>query len=327
MMKHFLFVAACFSTFYLMARGESNPWRFSVGPAWRSQVKTSLSGDVTVPLGNASHTVEYDKDIEGTSSWTVNDVVTKPDPDKSLPAGTMIYAVQSMRTETTITPGVNSASMTSSEEDSPLGFKMGVGYDFYNDDNLTIGFDLKFAAFWDMESAVSGFAGGGIVRVKTAYDYFLFESGPYPGDSDDFSYALPTTTPHLPYREELSDVSAMLSPSSVRAMLTSDLYQIGVGPRLGWSAFKWLDVYVGVSLLCNIAAVDFDVKSVGESVVECKFGVGVDMGFTAWVSENFGLYAEVGYEWSDESSVRNGGLSAEVDYSSLIVSVGGVVRF
>ena len=304
MMKHFLFVAACFSTFYLMARGESNPWRFSVGPTWRSQVKASLSGDVTVPLVNASYTVEYDKDIEGTSSWTVNDVVTKPDPDKSLPAGTMIYAVQSMRTETTITPGVNSASMTSSEEDSPLGFKMGVGYDFYNDDNLTIGIDLK-----------------------TAYDYFLFESGPYPGDSDDFSYALPTTTPHLPYREELSDISTMLSPSSVRAMLTSDLYQIGVGPRFGWSVFKWLDVYAGVSVLCNIAAVDFDVKSVVESAVECKFGVGVDMGFTAWVSEDFGLYAEVGYEWIDESSIRNGGLSAEVDYSSLIVSVGGVVRF
>jgi hypothetical protein len=82
-----------------------------------------------------------------------------------------------------------------------------------------------------------------------------------------------------------------------------------------------------VSALCNIAAVDLEVNGRGESVTECRFGVGADVGLAAWLSENIGLYAEVGYEWINEPTVRNGGMSAEIDYSSLIVSTGLMVRF
>jgi hypothetical protein len=74
-------------------------------------------------------------------------------------------------------------------------------------------------------------------------------------------------------------------------------------------------------------AVDFDVNSRGESATECRFGAGADIGLAAWLSENIGLYAEVGYEWIDEPTVRNGGMAAELDYSSLIVSTGLMVRF
>jgi hypothetical protein len=42
---------------------------------------------------------------------------------------------------------------------------------------------------------------------------------------------------------------------------------------------------------------------------------------------NIGLYAEVGYEWIDEPTVRNGGMLAEIDYSSLIVSTGLILKF
>ncbi|MBR2981960.1 MAG: hypothetical protein IKC80_01890, partial [Kiritimatiellae bacterium] len=232
----------------------------------------------------------------------------------------------SVRTERTVSPGDASGRMDASDEDSPLGFKMGVGYDFYDDGRFSVGIDLKFAAFWDMESAVSGSAGGGTVRVKTDKDYFLFENGPYPNDTD-FSYSLPNADPYLPYREAISDTTAALPSSAIRAMVTSDLYQLGVGPRFGWHVCNWLDVYAGVSALCNIASVDFDVNGRGESATECRFGVGTDMGLAAWLTENIGLYAEVGYEWIDEPTVKNGGMSAKMDYSSLIVSTGLIVRF
>jgi hypothetical protein len=82
-----------------------------------------------------------------------------------------------------------------------------------------------------------------------------------------------------------------------------------------------------MSALCNIAAVDFEVNGWGESSTECRFGVGADVGLAAWLTENVGLYAEVGYEWIDEPTVRNGGMSAELDYSSLIISAGLMVSY
>jgi hypothetical protein len=253
-------------------------------------------------------------------------VTTVPDTDPSAPAGSTLYAAESVRTETIASPGSGSGRIDASDEDSSLGFMMGIGYDFYDDGHFSVGLDFKFAAFWDMESQVSGSAGGGTVRVKKDKDYFLFENGPYPNDTD-FSYSLPNTDPYLPYREAISDTTTALPSQSIRAMVTSDLYQLGIGPRFGWHVCNWLDAYAGVSALCNIAAVDFEVDGRGESATECRFGAGADIGLAAWFTENVGLYAEVGYEWIDEPNVRNGGVAAELDYSSLIVSTGLMVSY
>ena len=110
-------------------------------------------------------------------------------------------------------------------------------------------------------------------------------------------------------------------------MVTSDLYQIGIGPRLGWRLGDWFDAYAGASVLCNIMSVDFAVGGHGESSIECSFGAGAEIGLVAWLGDNFGIYAETGYEWIDATKVRNGGLAAEMDYSSVVVSAGCIFRF
>ena len=322
-MKNVLLFAVMMCAGMVIAESTSNPWRLTVGPAWRSRVKASISGNTKLDSVPASHTITYDKDIAGKTSWGVGDVTTVQDTDPTAPAGSTLYAAESVRTETIVSPD---SGIDASDEDSPLGFKMGVGCDFYDDGRFSVGLNFKFAAFWDMESVVSGSAGGGTVRVKTDKDYFLFENGPYPNDTD-FSYSLPNADPYLPYREAISDTTAALPSSAIRAMVTSDLYQLGIGPRFGGHICKWLDAYAGVSVLCNIASVDFDVNGRGESATECRFGAGADMGLAAWLTENVGLYAEVGYEWIDEPTVKNGGMSAKMDYSSLIVSTGLMVRF
>ena len=318
-----------FATAFSMAafaESEFSPWRFSAGPAWRSRVKATLSGSVPVSSVGASHTVTYDKDITGTTSWDIGDAVIVQDPDPFASPGDELYAITSTRTETTVTPGASEAAINSSDEESPLGLKLGVGYDFFDNGTFSVGLDLKFAAYWDMESAVSGSAAGGSTRVQTMKDYFLFTNGPYP-PAGSLTPFLPETDPYIPYRESISDTTTFLPSQSIRAMVTSDLYQFGVGPRFGWHVCNWLDAYAGVSVLCNIASVDFDVNGCGESATECRFGVGADIGLAAWVTENVGLYAEVGYEWIDEPTVRNGGMAAELDYSSLIVSTGLMIRF
>ena len=325
-MKKVLLFAVVMCGGMVIAESTSNPWRLTVGPAWRSRVKASISGNAQVDTVSASHTVTYDKDVAGKTSWGVGDVTTVPDTDPSAPAGSTLYAAESVRTETIVSPDRGSGQIDSSDEDSPLGFKMGVGYDFYDDGRFSAGLDFKFAAFWDMESQVSGSAGSGTMRVKKDKDYFLFENGPYPNDTD-FSYSLPNADPYIPYREPISDTMTALPSSAIRAMVTSDLYQLGVGPRFGWHVCNWLDAYAGVSALCNIAAVDFEVNGQEKSMTKCRFGAGADIGLAAWLTKNIGLYGEVGYEWIDESTVRNGGMSAELDYSSLIISAGLMVSY
>ena len=56
-------------------------------------------------------------------------------------------------------------------------------------------------------------------------------------------------------------------------------------------------------------------------------GVGGEIGAVAWLVDNFGLYSEVGYEWIDEASAKNGNAKATSDFSSLIVSAGIMVSF
>jgi hypothetical protein len=325
-MKKVLLVTVMMCSGMVIAEGTSAPWRLTVGPAWRSRTKAAISGNAKVDAVSASHTVTYDKDIAGKTSWGIGDVTTVLDTDPTAPAGSTLYAAESIRTERIVSPGSASGRLDGSDDDSPLGLKIGVGYDFYDDGCFSIGVDFKLAAFWDMESQVSTSAGGGTVRVKTDKDYFLFENGPIPGETD-FTDFLPSKDPYLDYRKPISDTTTILPSSAIRAMVTSDLYQFGVGPRFGWHVCNWLDAYAGVSALCNIAAVDLEVNGRGESAVECRFGAGADVGLAVRLSENIGLYAEVGYEWIDESTVRNGGMSAELDYSSLIVSTGLMVRF
>ena len=328
-MKKIFMMLFSMLVFTVSAESVDGAWRFSAGPAWRSQVKASISGNVSATPIVPSHTASYDKDVAGRDTWDIADVITVPDPavdNGYAPPGSTLYAVEAILTERTVMASDSTLRFADKDDDSLFGFRAGVGYDFYDDGDFTIGLDLKFAAFWNMKAAVAGAAGGGTVRVQTMKDYFLFENGPYPNDVD-FSYSLPNTDPYLPYREGISDITTLLPSSKIRAMVTSDLYQIGIGPRLGWRLGDWFDAYAGASVLCNIMSVDFAVGGQGESAIECSFGAGAEIGLVAWLGDNFGIYAEAGYEWIDATKVRNGGLAAEMDYSSLIVSVGCVFRF
>ena len=64
-----------------------------------------------------------------------------------------------------------------------------------------------------------------------------------------------------------------------------------------------------------------------KGIIAYRFGVDVDIDPAAWIAENIGICAEVSYEWIDELTVHNVGVSAEIDYSSLIVCAGLVVTF
>ena len=75
-MKKVLLVTVMMCSGMVIAEGASNPWRLTVGPAWRSRTKAVISGNVQADAVSASHTVTYYKDIAGKTSWGIGDVTT-----------------------------------------------------------------------------------------------------------------------------------------------------------------------------------------------------------------------------------------------------------
>ena len=111
------------------------------------------------------------------------------------------------------------------------------------------------------------------------------------------------------------------------AQLRADLYQIGLGPTVSWRACRWLDAYAVAAALCNIAALDFACDGASVSETQCRLGFGADVGLVANVTDWLGLYGEVGYEWVDGFDTSVGDVRSTVDFSSLVVSAGIVLRF
>ena len=105
-MKNVLLVAVVMCGGMVIAESTSNPWRLTVGPAWRSRVTASISGSAQSDAVSASHTVIYDKDIAGKTSWSIGDVTTVPDPASDngfAPPGSTLYAAEAILTERTVT--------------------------------------------------------------------------------------------------------------------------------------------------------------------------------------------------------------------------------
>ena len=308
-----------------MAESTLGGWSLTIGPAWRSRVKSSIHGTAPVPAVQYSHTgPTYDKDVAGHGAWSVDDVDgIVQDPHYPNDTSKQKYEVVRTGTETTVTPYSSNAALSDDDIDRPLGLKFSLGKDFYENERFAIGLNLKFAGYWNMRSSATGYAGGGVMSVRTTKDHYLFNDGPIPNDTD-FEDFYPSTTP---YKTDDETVETPIAGSYVGARIRSDLYQIGIGPKFTYHIFDWLDAYGNVEALCNIAHMECDCGTSSGSDTECLLGFGGHLGLTGFFTDNIGLYAEVGYEWIDKAETDLGSAKIDVDYSSLVVSAGAVFRF
>ena len=306
------------------AAANAGGWRFSVGPAWRSEVKMEAKSGTVTPVGGTG-AIAYDYN-PATDGWTPDQVTeTRRDPRPSTP-GDELWAVSGHYTETSTTPDGGASG-----EDSSLGLKAKVGYDFFENETLSVGLDLRFVGYWNMKASAAGHAAGATTMTRTGRDWWLLLGGPFPDEpaldpdarAPEHTATTETTAPTTWDTEAYSYANG----TTVRSRIRADLYQVGLGPTVTWHAFSWLDAYAGVAALCNIAALDFEAGSAKSSETKCRFGIAGEVGLAAYVTENLGLYAEVGYEWVDNFDVTAGGLSADVDFSSLVISAGVAFRF
>ncbi len=300
----------------------SHGWNLTVGPAWRTRVKSSISASHTGLT--PSQTVTVDKDVAGQTSWSEGDVVVVQDPDYSDDPTMTKYAATQTKTETIVTPG-GASGIGDSDTDRPLGIKANLGYDFQVTERFSVGLNLKFATYWKMRTSASGIVGGGTMTVRETTDYYLFSNGPMPDDTD-FEFCYPDATPYDPYQNTKETMTA-IPGNYMSARIRSDLYQVGLGPQATWHIAPWLTAYGRLEALCNFADLEVDSTFSSDSSVKCLWGVGGALGLTASLTDNLGVYAEAGYEWIDKSETDLGGARVEVDYSSLVISAGLVYWF
>ena len=305
---------------------EAGEWSLTVGPAWRSRVKSSVSGAASGAGLAAQDTTTYDRDDPNArTEFRASDAERVQDPDYPGDPSFEKYAYTRTATRTVVTPNDGAVRIDASDTDSPLGVKANLGRDFWTTERFSLGLSLKAAAYWKMRTAASGTAGGGTRTVSTVKDYYLFSGGPIPPDGDFTSFR-PDADPYMPYRET-SETTEAIAGRRISARFRSDLYQLGLGPQATWRVCDWIDVYGRVEALCNIAHLDFDAGASHRTDTQCLLGFGGTLGLVAGLTESLGLYAEIGYEWIDRAETSLGGLQAEVDYSSFVVSAGVVFTF
>ena len=319
--------------------GELGRWTFSAGPAWRSRVKIETSGRIAAPTPAANRT-DPSLDMNVPANWEAEGPAVKVAdplagvPGSGVPAGGQLWQVSSMRTEYTGVAGRDYA-VGASDEDAPLGLTLSAGYDFYRGETFAVGLNLRFAGYWNMKSETRGNYNAGHTHIESYTDHSVFPGCPVLGtfgEDVDPAYDRPVangSTPNTALFRDEDYGSRMIS-----TRLRSDLYQIGLGPKVTWSPFvgwcewmEWLDVYGGVEVLCNLARTEFDADGHSSSQTDCLLGFGGNVGLVGNITDNIGIYGQVGYEWVDKSDVSTGGFKADIDYSSLVLSAGVQVRF
>ena len=304
------------------ATAQAEGWRFSAGPAWRSRVEVKTSGSVSAPpdVAAGSYTTAY--------TYDMSDRVAVPDTSSGASPGDTLWSVGATRTETVRVPGACRADFSDADNSDALGFNLAASYDFFSGETLSFGLGLRLAAFFGMEASSSRFLDTGSTRTVVTFGRSLLET-PFP--------PTPPAAPPPPADRDSLFIPGSSAPSvttvpgagsrRVRTRYRADLWQLGVGPNVTWHALSWLDAYAGAEAILNLVAADFDANRASDSRTDCRLGFGGHVGLEAKLTDNLGLYGQVGYEWVDASDVSAGGLRAEADFSSLVVSAGVCFRF
>lgn len=314
-------VLCAFGLALAAATAQAEGWRFSAGPAWRSRVEVKTSGSASAPASvtSGSRSTDYSYDLSSPSET--------PDTSPGASSGDTLWSVGATRTETIRVPGAGRADFSNADNPDALGFNLTASYDFFSGETLSFGLGLRLAAFFDMKASSSRFLDTGSTRTVVTSGRSLLEA-PFPPTP-------PTAPPPSADRDRLFTPGRVVSDSTVygagsrlvRTRYRADLWQIGVGPNVTWHALSWLDAYAGAEAILNLVAADFDANGSSTSRTDCLLGFGGHVGLEAKLTDNLGLYGQVGYEWVDASDASADGLRAEADFSSLVVSAGVVLRF
>lgn len=290
--------------------GSEDRWHFAVGPAWRATTHARLHTRV--------RDAEADGYVraQGNPAGTTSDWHTKY-PDLDIRDSGQLSADG----DELYTLDVYNGGGVSTRDDTDrgaLGLKTAGTYDILEREKFSVGARLGFAAYFNMQSRMSGRVDG----ARYTFDDStadLMDGVPF-GQWEDGD---PRFRPVI----DLTKGATPVSGGSLYANLKHDLYQISVGPEFDWKPLPRLSFFAAPSVLLNIAHERLDTAYGSESNDVFLWGTGLDVGADFRVTDRVGIYGLVGYEWIDKNTVEAGRTEAEVDYTSLVLSAGVGVEF
>ena len=359
----------------LVEQKSNNAWHFRIGPVMSPRVRVKVHGPrlllpSSLPVTGTSTsgigaTAPADPS-EGFVDRTYADGYVKPDegtsdPDSMTPGLTWNWGADDVGSqysngriefhtdmtrwdETVSSSAFGGGSGSDSDRDILLGVEAMGGWTFYDDERFDAAVDagFRFYGSGDLEATSRHGASATTTRREYRYADSYDASGwtSVPQGAHDGSASGPDTligaTPTR--REELMGTTDSTESYSYRSHTKLDytIWDLRLGPTLGWKATDWLTLRGGVYGLIGLVDVTLKTSqstpngssSAKQSKCEPVFGMAAGLSAQLDLTDNLFLMGGVEYDWwSDKVDVSAGGADARIELSDFSVSLAVGIEF
>lgn len=358
----------------LVEQASYNAWHFRVGPVLSPRVRAKVScprrampamPKMDLPTSGTAENVPADPSA-GFVARQYADGYVRPDrgtedPDSIIAGLTWDWGAKDVAaqysggriefrsamaswSESTSASVFSSGSGSESDRDLLVGVEAIGGWTFFNDGAFDAAVDAGFRFYGS--GCLDAASKYGMTVTTTRDEYRFVDSydasgwkdvpqGPHagtPGGPGRIIGALPTR------QKELMDSSMTQETEtySEKTKLDYRIWELRLGPTLGWKATDWLAVRGGAYGLCGLVDASLHAHTrapngahdASSSTCGAVFGMAFGISAQANITDNIFLMAGVEYDWwADSVELNAGGADAEIKLSDMTVSLGLGVEF
>ena len=259
----------------------------------------------------------------------------------------MEFHTDSTRWSESVSSSVNSfggGSHSESDRDVLLGLEAMGGWTFLDDDKYDAAIDGGFRFYGSGDQKAESMYGTSVRTTRTRSEYRFVDSydasgwtdvphGSYDGSAGGpgrLLGAMPERREELANSTDESEAYSYFYRSS--AKLDYRIWDLRLGPTVGWKATDWLTIRGGVYGLLGI--VDAELKTSGgtygskKSKCDAVFGIAAGLLAQIAITENLFLQGAAEYDWwSNDINLKTGGANAQMELSDFTVSLAFGVEF
>ena len=227
-----------------------------------------------------------------------------------------------------------------SDRDILLGVEAMGGWTFFNDGTFDAAVDAGFRFYGSGDLKSESKYGTSVTTTRMRSEYRFVDSydaswwtdvpsGSYEGTAGGpgrLIGATPTRREELMNSTSSSETHSYFYRDSTK--LDYRIWDLRLGPTVGWKALDWLAVRGGVYGLLGLVDARLRTSDAKRSTCDAVFGLAAGLSAQINFTESLFLVGGVEYDWwSDEVSMRAGGADARIELSDYSVSLAVGVEF
>lgn len=358
----------------LVEEQSKSPWHLTIGPVMSPRVRVRMRGPrgivpVSAPSSASRSATSGDGPADPSEGYVARqyaDGYVRPDegtedPDSMVSGLTWDWGADDVAgqysngriefrsemsrwSESVSSSSYSSGSGRESDRDILLGVEVMGGWTFLDDNNFDSAIDGGFRFYGSGDLSSRSRYGTSVTTTRNTYRYVDsydasgwtdVPSGTYEGTQGGpgrLIGAKPTR------REELMDSVSSSETYYYHAKTKVDyrIWDLRLGPTVGWKATDWLTVRGGVYGLVGLVDADLKVdmdtasgsRRVSKSKCEAVFGMAAGLSAQIGLTDNMFLFGGAEYDWwTDAVTLKAGGADARIKLSDFSVTVGLGVEF